>query len=266
MNNTIAIYRIHYGIDFIDASIRSIEKDVDEIHIWVSKEPWVKTDTIRYFGKNIPFPENPENVIDYLNKKFQTRPEVKIRFNEFSTPKNQFGILAKQSVKWRRQGIKLLFMEPDMIFPAGVLAKAKQELQNLPITFQQIEFWKNLDWRVPFRSNRFGPTLHYYQPETEIITGFGTYGGEHCLAKQPIWNLGFCVNSNTMLYKHLLAITFSRKIGDSIPAEDWFETKWLNWTPETTDLEISAKHRHHIPKIQPFDCPNELMELLKIER
>ena len=55
-----------------------------------------------------------------------------------------------------------------------------------------------------------------------------------------------------MKYKHEVAIQSSKYYKDSLPAKDWYEEKWLNWTPETTDLEISEKHRHLIKKAIPW--------------
>ena len=55
-----------------------------------------------------------------------------------------------------------------------------------------------------------------------------------------------------MLYKHIVAIQSSKYYRDSQPAEDWYETKWLNWTPETTNLEISKAHRHYIKRAYPY--------------
>ena len=56
------------------------------------------------------------------------------------------------------------------------------------------------------------------------------------------YNFGFCLNEKTMLYKHNAALDFSEKIKDSIPSQTWYEEKWLNWTPETTNLEPASKH------------------------
>ena len=37
----IAIYRIHYGLDFIGKSIKSIIDDIDLIFIFYSNNPWI---------------------------------------------------------------------------------------------------------------------------------------------------------------------------------------------------------------------------------
>ena len=61
-----AIYRIHYGTDFIIQSVNSIINCVDKIFIFYSEEPWVKTDKINYKSKLIEFPKNPENIKSIL--------------------------------------------------------------------------------------------------------------------------------------------------------------------------------------------------------
>ena len=68
-----AIYRIHYGIDFLKQSINSITKDVDKIFIFYSLNPWIKTDEINYRGSTIKFPQNPENLEFFLKKNLDNK-------------------------------------------------------------------------------------------------------------------------------------------------------------------------------------------------
>ena len=67
----LAIYRIHYGTDFIIESVNSIIDYVDKIYIFYSEEPWVKTDKINYKSNLIEFPKNPENIKSFLLENFQ---------------------------------------------------------------------------------------------------------------------------------------------------------------------------------------------------
>ncbi len=60
-----------------------------------------------------------------------------------------------------------------------------------------------------------------------------------------------CLENNQDQDPHY-GIQSSKYYKDSLPAEDWYEEKWLNWTPETTNLEISEKHRHLIKKALPW--------------
>jgi len=52
------------------------------------------------------------------------------------------------------------------------------------------------------------------------------------------------------------------KIGDSVPAQHWYEEKWLNWTPNTMNLEPAANYTHRIPKALPYDMPIEMREYM----
>ena len=69
----LAIYRIHYGTDFIKESVNSIIDYVDKIYIFYSEEPWVKTDKINYKNNLIEFPKNPENIKSFLLENFQNQ-------------------------------------------------------------------------------------------------------------------------------------------------------------------------------------------------
>ena len=65
-----------------------------------------------------------------------------------------------------------------------------------------------------------------------------------------------------MLYKHLTALVFSKVIGDSEPDEKWYEDKWLNWEPETKNLEISDGFQHKIKKAINFKIPDRYLKYL----
>ena len=54
-----AIYRIHYGIDFLEPSLNSIMSEVDKIFIFYSKNPWVKAKYVNYKNQNLDFPKKP---------------------------------------------------------------------------------------------------------------------------------------------------------------------------------------------------------------
>ena len=78
-----AIYRIHYGLDFLEQSVNSIINDVDLVFICWSTKPWLKN------MKNLP-PLN-ENVMDFVKQKFGAKVSCWIR--EFDQPLNQYKII-----------------------------------------------------------------------------------------------------------------------------------------------------------------------------
>tara|TARA_B100001559_G_C16021988_1_gene403940 strand:- start:40 stop:546 length:507 start_codon:yes stop_codon:yes gene_type:complete len=167
-------------------------------------------------------------------------------------------------------------MEPDMIFGENQFNLLKFEL-NLKfwtnnIISKQIEIWKfdknlksNNAYKIPLRKKRVGPVLWKTNNKDQIITNFG---GEPLNAKKKMskfvttLNLGFSFNKDTMFYKHLMALTFSKVIGDSLPDENWFEDKWLKWYENMENLEISEGYQHHIKRAFKFKIPYKFYQYL----
>lgn len=272
----IAIYRIHYGTDFLLESINSIINDVDKIFIFYSENPWIVADNVDYKNQLIDFPSNPENVKEFLDKNIFDKKIIFANF-ECNSPKNQFGKLYKiVSEKLNIKPKYVLFIEPDMIFGKGQFNLLKLELNlkfwNNNIISKQIEIWKfdknnksNESYRIPLRKKRVGPVLWKIKNNTEIQTHFG---GEPSLKakKMSIFittlNMGFSLNKETMFYKHLMALTFSKAIGDSQPDENWYEEKWLNWSEDKENLEISEGYQHHIKRAFKYKIPYKYYQYL----
>ena len=267
-----AIYRIHYGLDFLKQSIDSIIDDVDKVFVIYSKDPWVVKDTVTYLGDTIPMPQLHENVPMFMNEHYLGNKKVDWLNNEYSTPRNQFRKMYDQVVHVERgHPGTVLFMEPDMVFKKGDVNDLRIQLHSsLPcVGTMQIELWKDHRYRVPQR-NRIGPVM--WAPEYMLgvnpnwSTGFGptTVGHEIYSHNIQNYNFGFCLNATTMLYKHLTAIQFSAEIGDSIPSHQWYRDKWLNWTPKTRDIEISEAWKHLIPRAELYNMPDEMKKQMGI--
>ena len=268
-----AIYRIHYGTDFIKFSINSIINEVDKIFIFYSNEPWIKSNEIFYKNKKIPFPSNPENLKDYLVKNFKNNNKIILNNFECNTPLNQYGLLFKKAIDISNAKPKtVLFMEPDMLFAKNQLYILNLELSLRfwldSLTTRQIELWKynilnkdNYAYRIPIRKRRAGPVL-WKVKNTEIKTHFsGLYDKKNFSLLIKSLNLGFCLNKNSMLYKHLLTLSFSKVIGDSRTIENWFEDKWLNWNKNTKDLDPSIGNEKSIPNAYKYKIQKKFLDL-----
>ena len=230
-----AIYRIHYGLDFLGKSIESVIDEVDKVFVFWSKQPWYKK------CENLP-PLN-ENVLEFCKK----YDKVTVIEKEFDLPENQFKKMYDHVVSEYSNPDKVIMMEPDMVWDRSELKKAL-ELTDHEISFNQIEFWKNEEWYI--NRDRPGPTLWNGTPES---TGKGCWSSKNKTHdKIRCYNYGFCLSPEVMKYKHEVAIQSSKYYGDSNPSVEWYEKKWLNWTPETEDLEISEAHRHYIKKALPY--------------
>lgn len=233
-----AIYRIHYGFETLYDSIESIYSWADKIIVVVSRIPWYASNYVEYRGKQVQIinPENIDNNISAL-KQFE---KIQVEIEEFNSPLNQWGHLVN---KYSSEFV--LTLEPDMLFPFEV------ETTDSVLAWKQVEFWKDKNWRIPQRK-RVGPVL-YHKPNN-IITKFNNLptNQNYDISEKLTHNVGFCFSKELMLYKHLLSIGFSKKIGDTPPNEDWYEDKWLNWTPETVDLEIAIGYEHYIKKAEKY--------------
>ena len=229
-----ALYRIHYGLDFLGKSIESIENDVDKIFVFWSKQPWYKK------CENLP-PIN-ENVKEFCEK----YSKVTVFEREYDLPLNQFKKMYDEICSYYPRPDQVLMMEPDMVW--GDEIKDIWQLTDDEISFNQIEFWKNEEWHI--KRDRPGPTLWNVAPSKTMKGCWASKNKTHSTIK--CFNYGFCLSPEVMKYKHEVAIQSSKYYGDSQPSVEWYEKKWLNWTPETEDLEISEAHRHFIKKAYPY--------------
>ena len=143
---------------------------------------------------------------------------------------------------------QVLCMEPDMVWGDDI--KKIWDIRDHEISFKQIEFWKNEEWYVPRDTPRPGPTLYNVPVPT---TKKGCWSNQYSVhPTYTCYNYGFCVSPETMAYKHEVAIQSSKYYKDSKPSPTWYKEKWLNWTPDTEDLEISENHKHYIKKALPW--------------
>ncbi len=263
-----AIYRIHYGLDYLKQSIESIIDDVDHVFVVYSKEPWSKKKKVTYLGEEFDMPELHENVEAFMQLNFGNNLKVHWTNTETTTPLHQFSDYYRMCLqKYSEITVPqyVLLMEPDMIFRKTDVNHFFSEyiysdISILPcVGFTQIELWKNHNWRIPQR-DRIGPMLWKADNLFHAMTHFGTYTNDqkYTFDEFQNYNFGFCMNARTMLYKHLTAINFSTEIGDSIPSHEWYRDKWLQWTPETTDLEIASKWKHLIKRAEPYEMPEEM--------
>ncbi len=264
-----AIYRIHYGLDFLKQSIDSVKDSVDRVFVYYSVHPWVVAPQVTYMNKIMDMPGLHEDVQSFMYRHYKAKQKVHYHKYECNTPANQFSNLYRTSVeKVGHSPRMVIFMEPDMVYHQCVPKALFEELEqrkDIPcLGTRQVELWKEHYWRIPQR-DRIGPMVWHIERAPEFNTHFGTWHPNAQFASDQFhnYNFGFCLNERTMLYKHLTAIQFSAEIGDSIPSEEWYEEKWLNWTPLTKDLEISANYKHTIPKAEPYEMDPVVIEQMR---
>ena len=225
----IAIYRVLYGEEFIERSINSIIDHVDRVYVFWTNRVWGDCTGVNYKGEWIDFPDEFDNVVEVVGDMNDERIHLIEAYTP--TPFNQFTNLAN------RFDEPVVLMEPDM-----VVLKWPEEI-TYPSAMMQTEFWKT-EWSIPQRG-RPGPIFR--QPPFEMSGANGWPMRRIVFNDGLSNNYGFCVSDLAMYWKHLTALAFSPKIGDSIPNPDWYENVWLNWTPEMRNLEISLGREDAIP-------------------
>lgn len=126
----------------------------------------------------------------------------------------------------------------------------------------QVFLWKTFEWQCDYPHQR--PSTVFWNmagiDKLPSTNRQGDISGMKYL-EGHVHNLGYCISEKVMRWKHLTALAFSRKIGDSLPRENWFEDVWKSWTPDMKNLEPAAIAPGNIRRAIPYT--GELPEVLK---
>jgi hypothetical protein len=248
--NTVAVYRVLYGEDFIQESIRSILPHVDKVFVIKAEKPWGNTRGVTYKGTWVPWPDKFDNTREKVLSMNESK--VEIIDDYWPTPKGQLTHIVNDLILPRCKPFEVVFIEPDHVFTEEEAQRAFTQwslYSGVEATTRQIELWKTPEFCIPDRPNRTSVVFHRIFGSPIGETGFnGAREGIHRLQAR-VHNLGFCLSPQVMYWKHLTALAFSRIVGDSPPNEGWYEEKWLNWDLEknNSNLEISLGYEWTIP-------------------
>lgn len=269
-----AVYRVLYGEDFIQYSIRSILPYVDQIFVFWDDIPWGDVRSCNYKGKQVVFPEKFDDAVERIQD--MNEPKVVLLYDHRFNNVNQFTYLVNEKIiPTYGKPEELLVVEADSVFKTAEIEKAFTEFRQRNLRCaktRQVEVWRGFDYRAPEREYRTGAVLWNLQDiEAMPSTQRQAEGEGMQILEAEIHNLGFAVSPKVMYWKHLTALAFAQAIGDNMPNEDWLEDKWLTWHPETNnqDLEISLGFEHVIPKAVPYDVsllPEEIYRDLELLR
>ncbi len=248
-----AVYRCLYGEDFIQASIRSIDPFVDKIFVFWDDTPWGDVTDVLYKGEIIKFPKKFDRVIERIKE--LNNPKIELIYDHQFNNFNQMQHFVNDIILPNYERPNTLFsIETDYVFEKDQLDSIFSELNRCDfsvVATSQVELWKSFNFRIPERPRRLG-TILWNMKAFDKLPETGRHGEPYgvIIRLDPyVHNLGFCVSETSMYWKHLTALAFSQKIGDSSPNPDWFEKKWKSWDFETNnkDLEISAGREADIP-------------------
>lgn len=251
-----AVYRVLYGEDFIKQSIKSIEPYFDKIFVFWDDTPWGNISEVLYNDAVIKIPKPPDASVERVKE--LKSDKVILIYDHVENNLNQFSHLVNDHIlgKYPKPD-QIMFIEPDHVWNHQQLSGALEESRaHLACSSRQVELWKTLEWRIPERPGRLSCVFWNLQNLDRIPqTGRHANIPNIPFLNSYVYNLGFCVSDKTMFMKHVLAIGFSQKIGDSLPNYGWLDNKWRSWNPVTnnSNLEISLGYEHLIPHALKFE-------------
>jgi len=266
---TYAVYRVLYGEDFIQESIKSILPFVDKVFVFWTNIPFGDIREVVYKGEKIIFPAKFDGVLGKV-KKLQDKSKGKIEliYDHWGVPDNQVTHFVNERIlPYYPRPDTVIFMEHDLVWKEEQLKKALMQFNSNGTEIagsRQVELWRSTKYRIPERK-RYG-AIFYNMNHLKELPVTGKNGSVKWILKldAEVHNCGFCVSENAMYWKHLTGIAFAKTIKDSIPNENWYEDKWLNWDfkRNNENLEISKGYESDIPAAIPYDV-KMLPEALK---
>jgi len=247
-----AVYRCLYGEDFIQHSIKSIDEFVDKIFVFWDDQAWGNVNECMYKGKKVNFPKKFD---DILYKVISLKnPKVELIYDHQKNNINQFTHFVNDIIlpNYKRPD-EIMFIEVDHVWEDEQLRNALQEFKDKD--FQNAnarphELWWTYNYSIPYRGRL--ATVFWNLKKVDKIPPTGRHaqprGQGMPYLQAHVHNLGFCFSEKVMYWKHMTAIGFSQKIGDSPPGEAWLD-RWLNWDFKNNNknLEISLGKESRIP-------------------
>ena len=253
----VAIYRVLYGEDFIQESIRSILPHVDQVVVAMARRPWGSSKGVTYEGAWVPWPDRFDETRDKLSA--LAEPRVEVIEDTWPMPANQHQHLVNDRVSPKYRPEEVVLIEPDHVFHEDQAERAFSEWNVTSIwrtrqaSTRMIELWRSPAWRI---AQRHRPSVMFHRlfghPMRQTSGDGGQAGQSTFWLKAEVHNLGFCFSEKVMRWKHLTALAFSDEIGDAPPDPAWL-ARWLAWKPGDRDLEVSLGGQHTISEAVPYD-------------
>lgn len=267
-----AVYRCLYGEDFIQQSIKSIDPYVDKIFIFYDDIPWANATECKYKGKIVKFPDKFDNILEKIME--LNNQKIILLYDHQYDNINQFTHFVNDRILpiYARPDT-IMIIEVDHVFRKDQIEGAIKEFDSKGFMYastSQIFLWKTFDYKLVYPMKRRASVVFWNMKSIDKMPPTARQGEFHGqkmnYLESYVHNLGYCMSKEVMYWKHLTAIGFSQKIGDSPPNEKWFDDKWVNWDFEknNSNLEIAKGYEHWIPRAELYD-KNGLPEILKGE-
>lgn len=206
-----AYYTIHYGVDYLAYSIKSIYDSVDEIFILYSSKPThARGDSTKF-----TCPDTREQLMaqalfhDVANKVTWIDGEW---WNESEHRSDAFKIARKKNYDI------LVMVDFDEIWDADILKQLINEVYNDPIYELRIKmrhFWRSFIWTCEDSMTQ-GRIFNLREPIGAVRYARG-------FDKDYVWHFGYARSVRDIEYK----ISIHGHIGEW--KEDWFEKSFKQW-------------------------------------
>ena len=255
----VAVYpSVLYGEDFLRESIASVRPHVDAVYLVLMRRPWGHTEGVIYKGAWVPWPAKFDRTREIAEEIQRTDPGIHILDDDTFSPWNRWGHAVNDVVRKACEPREVVILDPDCVFheqeAVGAFADWDAHPEYIWGQPEQVELWRTPAWQVvrprcmvTFARGDLGLL------SDDVRKKRGVQAPATCPLAGIVHNLGFCVSERTMRWKHLTSMAFSPVIGESLPNPDWYEEKWLRWTPGTRNLEVSIGSEGSIPCAVPYD-------------
>src|SRR6185369_15649786 len=131
----VAIYRILYGEDFVQESIRSVLPYVDRVVVAKAERPWGKSEGVLWDGEWVPWPTKFDNTREKIAELREPRVEVIVDY--WPEPANQHQHIVNHIVLPKYLADEVVFIEPDHVF-------SEAEAQAAFGEWDETAFWQGV--------------------------------------------------------------------------------------------------------------------------
>ena len=267
-----ALYRCLYGEDFVQESIRSIVPYVDKIFIFWTDKAWGNATSAMYKGQRVDFP--PDGKFDQVRDRLadleaEFPGQVILQHDHVVNNRNQFTHLVNDRIlPHHPKPDMLIMMEVDYVWRKDQIEAALKEFKALGVqnaSSGQVELWKTFGYQAMRDDVTRKATMFWKLSNLAEMPPTNRHADAVGWVRLQafVHNLGFCASANTIYWKHLTAIGYCQKIGDSPPNEAWYDDVWRTWDYQSNNrnLEMSRGYEALIPHALPYD--DRLPEVLE---
>jgi hypothetical protein len=214
----IACYALHYGAEYLAWSIRSVQDAVDEIHVFYTPVP--------SYGHWDPNSTNPDTEADLRREahRFLHKPLIWHTINARTEGEHRDNMIRVAHEVGAEQ---YLVVDADEVWNPEAARETLDAVAQANRAGRWLarfaNFWRSTKWMVHdhFMPIRVVDMRHSLQQDAYLTPE---------MQPLPVYHFGYAQTLRTMNYKlgcHGHKAEFK---------PGWYENKFINWTPEATDL------------------------------